>query len=247
MPPRRGTRNNGLKPGRMALAAFLIIAGLYLADGKKRPQVRKLHYCTPEFARSTFTFQDGLAQPLATAQVTNAHLEACAGLSDQEGCLGYHSQTPIPAVKPPRGTKKCLLDCNHVGDCFALTGMCRCPAGEQGGPVIAWMERHMVRASTVKTQPCGRKPFSDACFCRLGWSRVRSPEIAALLPHPTKMGIFDDGPTTNPSVRLPWRENSCGGGARHMCRRVRRRHKHVLLSIQHDVRAHPGPAGKPSR
>lgn len=47
-------------------------------------------------------------------------------------CTPFLAQAPIPAVPPPAGDRTCSMDCNFVGSCSALTGLCQCPAGEAG-------------------------------------------------------------------------------------------------------------------
>lgn len=129
-----GDRRPRLWLGLVILAAALIIVGSVLSIGKNSPRVRAaFSNMMRSRAIRPLTHPPTLCASPPIVQVTDAQLEACAGLGDQKGCLGYHSQKPIPAVKPPRGRKKCLMDCNGVGDCFALTGMCRCPAGENLG------------------------------------------------------------------------------------------------------------------
>ncbi|KAI3427182.1 hypothetical protein D9Q98_007119 [Chlorella vulgaris] len=44
-------------------------------------------------------------------------------------CTDFHTQALSPAAPAPRGNHTCSLDCNKVGVCSALTGLCTCPAG----------------------------------------------------------------------------------------------------------------------
>ncbi|KAL4437781.1 hypothetical protein ABPG77_005693 [Micractinium sp. CCAP 211/92] len=57
-------------------------------------------------------------------------------------CTGFHLQAPVPAVPPPRGNLTCSLDCNQVGTCSALTGLCTCPAGWTGFNCLQPLKRH---------------------------------------------------------------------------------------------------------
>ncbi|KAL4443960.1 hypothetical protein ABPG75_011697 [Micractinium tetrahymenae] len=57
-------------------------------------------------------------------------------------CTGFRLQVPVPAMPPPRGNLTCSLDCNQVGTCSALTGLCTCPAGWTGFNCLLPMKRH---------------------------------------------------------------------------------------------------------
>ena len=166
------------------------------------------------------------------------HQEACVGLHDQKACLGYHSQTPIPAVKLPRGRKKCLLDCNNVGTCFALTGMCQCPAGRKARRCLNF---GLLPSAVVSmtTQTCAFTPHKWLFHCRLGRGGVRQAKTAALQSLQARLGLHHI--RSEPSQ--PFRVRGCTGLC--LCDvscvlwPVRRRHRHVLLPVKHDIRAHP--------
>ncbi|KAL4425256.1 hypothetical protein ABPG75_009272 [Micractinium tetrahymenae] len=57
-------------------------------------------------------------------------------------CIDYHTQPEVPARAAPRGNKTCSMDCNKVGTCSALTGLCTCPAGWTGFNCLFPMKRY---------------------------------------------------------------------------------------------------------
>ncbi|KAL4426069.1 hypothetical protein ABPG77_007865 [Micractinium sp. CCAP 211/92] len=57
-------------------------------------------------------------------------------------CVEYHTQAEVPARAPPRGNKTCSLNCNQVGVCNALSGLCTCPAGWTGFNCLHPMKRY---------------------------------------------------------------------------------------------------------
>lgn len=57
-------------------------------------------------------------------------------------CLDFETQVEVPARSAPRGTRSCSLDCNKVGTCNALAGLCTCPAGWTGFNCLHPMKRY---------------------------------------------------------------------------------------------------------
>lgn len=84
-------------------------------------------------------------------------------------CADYWTQAEVPAVTAPRGSKNCSLNCNQVGTCSALSGLCTCPAGARrprvppGGHCIpAAACRPVARPLAASTQAL---PRLSPCCC----------------------------------------------------------------------------------
>ena len=125
-----------------------------------------------------------------------------------------------------------------MGTCFALTGMCQCPAGRKARRCLNF---GLLPSAVVSmtTQTCAFTPHKWLFHCRLGRGGVRQAKTAALQSLQARLGLHHI--RSEPSQ--PFRVRGCTGLC--LCDvscvlwPVRRRHWHVLLPVKHDVRAHP--------
>ncbi|KAL4452533.1 hypothetical protein ABPG75_008195 [Micractinium tetrahymenae] len=77
-----------------------------------------------------------LRQPVAP------EIEQRCQLAVGSWCTEYYMQAEVPGRMAPRGNKTCSLNCNQVGVCSALSGLCSCPAGWTGFNCLHPMKRH---------------------------------------------------------------------------------------------------------
>ncbi|KAL4427668.1 hypothetical protein ABPG75_001757 [Micractinium tetrahymenae] len=148
-------------------------------------------------------------------KVTDAIRQRCAGTLGT-WCIDYHTQQEVPARTAPRGNKTCSLDCNQVGVCDALTGLCTCPAGWTGFHCLHPMKRrcthkwrrlgferpHMpanlsagiglVDITQLTRSHCAGECDEDiaACFCPSNTThgRIPAPEDAPQGSPPVRVG-----------------------------------------------------------